>query len=235
MILLATTSSFKLKCNIHQVDTNSLDEKEKVSKKAKKKAAKKAAEAASQVLASHIASKTRWLDCCFRTLSVDLHLWPNTVCLISHLPGCPLISLGSSHCAPAQFPSRHWFGWHGPAAATGLILSRPKHALFTLERKYCNMSAPEAQTSIYYCIYDITLQKEMQHWMCGFNPVICKAPAKPKEWTPAQYGGYVPPSGGGGGGQVKARHWRVFDYLLISIELLFEIRSWSNLWTARLW
>ena len=38
--------------------------------------------------------------------------------------------------------------------------------------------------------------------MCGFNPVICQAPAKPKEWTPAQYGGYVPPSGGGGGGQV---------------------------------
>ena len=39
-----------------QVDTNSLDEKEKVSKKAKKKAAKKAAEAASQVLfpAHHI-------------------------------------------------------------------------------------------------------------------------------------------------------------------------------------
>ena len=55
MILLATTSSFKLKCNIHQVDTNSLDEKEKVSKKAKKKAAKKAAEAASQVLACYIA------------------------------------------------------------------------------------------------------------------------------------------------------------------------------------
>jgi len=25
------------------------------------------------------------------------------------------------------------------------------------------------------------------------------APAKPKEWTPAQYGGYVPPAGGGGG------------------------------------
>merc|ERR1719153_1631466 len=25
------------------------------------------------------------------------------------------------------------------------------------------------------------------------------APAKPKEWTPAQYGGYVPPEGGGGG------------------------------------
>ena len=41
--------SLKLKCNV-QVDTNSLDEKEKVSKKAKKKAAKKAAEAASQVL-----------------------------------------------------------------------------------------------------------------------------------------------------------------------------------------
>merc|ERR1719430_305739 len=29
-----------------------------------------------------------------------------------------------------------------------------------------------------------------------------QAPAKPKEWTPAQYGGYVPPAGGGGGGQV---------------------------------
>ena len=37
-----------------QVDTNSLDEKEKVSKKAKKKAAKKAAEAAaSQVIGLH--------------------------------------------------------------------------------------------------------------------------------------------------------------------------------------
>ena len=34
--------------NVIVVDTNSLDEKEKVSKKAKKKAAKKAAEAASQ-------------------------------------------------------------------------------------------------------------------------------------------------------------------------------------------
>ena len=32
-----------------------------------------------------------------------------------------------------------------------------------------------------------------------FSP---QAPAKPKEWTPAQYGGYVPPAGGGGGGQV---------------------------------
>jgi len=29
-----------------------------------------------------------------------------------------------------------------------------------------------------------------------------QAPAKPKEWTPAQYGGYVPPAGGGSGGQV---------------------------------
>ena len=37
-----------------QVDTNSLDDKEKVSKKAKKKAAKKAAEAAaSQVIGLH--------------------------------------------------------------------------------------------------------------------------------------------------------------------------------------
>jgi hypothetical protein len=29
---------------------------------------------------------------------------------------------------------------------------------------------------------------------------VAAAPAK--EWTPAQYGGYVPPAGGGGGGQV---------------------------------
>lgn len=39
--------------------------------------------------------------------------------------------------------------------------------------------------------------------MWVFYRVICQAPAKPKEWTPAQYGGYVPPAGGGGGGQVK--------------------------------
>ena len=47
------SNSFKIKC-IMQVDTNSLDDKEKVSKKAKKKAAKKAAEAAaSQVIGLH--------------------------------------------------------------------------------------------------------------------------------------------------------------------------------------
>ena len=41
-----------------QVDTNSLDDKEKVSKKAKKKAAKKAAEAAaSQVIGLHTCLK----------------------------------------------------------------------------------------------------------------------------------------------------------------------------------
>jgi len=31
------------------------------------------------------------------------------------------------------------------------------------------------------------------------QPPAQAAPAKPKEWTPAQYGGYVPPAGGGGG------------------------------------
>jgi len=31
------------------------------------------------------------------------------------------------------------------------------------------------------------------------QPPAQTAPAKPKEWTPAQYGGYVPPAGGGGG------------------------------------
>ena len=54
-----------------QVDTNSLDEKEKVSKKAKKKAAKKAAEAAaSQVIGLHT---------CFclkkKTFNVYLHFY----------------------------------------------------------------------------------------------------------------------------------------------------------------
>merc|ERR1719385_648583 len=95
--------------NVIVVDTNSLDEKEKVSKKAKKKAAKKAAEAASQV-----APSSPW--------------------------GAPI--------AP-QHNSLQGIGLGGMA------------------------------------------QQQQQ-----------QAPAKPKEWTPAQYGGYVPPAGGGGGGQV---------------------------------
>jgi hypothetical protein len=33
-------------------------------------------------------------------------------------------------------------------------------------------------------------------------PQPAPAPSKPKEWTPAQYGGYVPPADGKGGGQV---------------------------------
>ena len=96
--------------NVIVVDTNSLDEKEKVSKKAKKKAAKKAAEAASQA-----ASPSPW--------------------------GAPIAPQHNSH----------------PGIGMG------------------GMAPPQ------------------------------QAPAKPKEWTPAQYGGYVPPAGGGGGGQVKFR------------------------------
>merc|ERR1719431_955596 len=34
------------------------------------------------------------------------------------------------------------------------------------------------------------------------QPAPTPAPPKPKEWTPAQYGGYVPPADGKGGGQV---------------------------------
>merc|ERR1719220_1264727 len=94
--------------NVIVVDTNSLDEKEKVSKKAKKKAAKKAAEAASQ----------------------------------------------------AATPSSPWGAPSMPQQN-----SIPGIGLGGM--------APQQQ-----------------------------APAKPKEWTPAQYGGYVPPAGGGGGGQV---------------------------------
>merc|ERR1712098_579275 len=33
-------------------------------------------------------------------------------------------------------------------------------------------------------------------------PIPTPAANKPKEWTPAQYGGYVPPADGKGGGQV---------------------------------
>merc|ERR1712155_85788 len=33
-------------------------------------------------------------------------------------------------------------------------------------------------------------------------PMAAPAASKPKEWTPAQYGGYVPPADGKGGGQV---------------------------------
>merc|ERR1719430_2451408 len=94
--------------NVIVVDTNSLDEKEKVSKKAKKKAAKKAAEAASQAA-----------------------------------------------------PPSPW------GAATG-----PQH------------------------------NPIQGIGMGGMAQQHQQAPAKPKEWTPAQYGGYVPPAGGGGGGQV---------------------------------
>jgi len=43
----------------------------------------------------------------------------------------------------------------------------------------------------------------MNHGLPSYNPPAPQpapaAPAKPKEWTPAQYGGYVPPEGGGGG------------------------------------
>merc|ERR1739844_796424 len=85
--------------NVIVVDTNSLDEKEKVSKKAKKKAAKKAAEAASQA-----ASPSPW--------------------------GAPIAPQHNSH----------------PGIGMG------------------GMAPPQ------------------------------QAPAKPKEWTPAQYGGYVPPA-----------------------------------------
>ena len=34
------------------------------------------------------------------------------------------------------------------------------------------------------------------------QPAPAPAPSKPREWTPAQYGGYVPPADGKGGGQV---------------------------------
>merc|ERR1711952_520766 len=34
------------------------------------------------------------------------------------------------------------------------------------------------------------------------QPAPAPVAAKPKEWTPAQYGGYVPPADGKGGGQV---------------------------------
>ena len=104
-----TSASFKLKCNI-QVDTNSLDEKEKVSKKAKKKAAKKAAEAASQVFVYHIC--THCLN--FDVLPSVFYFSPSR--LPPHL-------LGELQLCPSTIPFKAlvWVAW--PISSSRSLLS----------------------------------------------------------------------------------------------------------------
>jgi len=84
----------------------------------------------------------------------------------------------SSEPQPSSQPGQAW----GPSPGTG-IQAPPQH----------QPAHPGAM---------LGMQPQPSYGAQPHPQVAASSSAKPKEWTPAQYGGYVPPSDGKGGGQV---------------------------------